>query len=596
MSFFEDASLVYIPAAIKNGKTYSIKPTDGTGDLTFTRASSATRVGPNGYIEKVRTNYVLQSNTFSDAAWAPTTLTATSGATDPNGGTTAWTIANTAASGIIQQAVTLTGLRTFSIYAKQGTHRYLYMGAYGGTISYATFDLQTGTIPAGSNARIESVGNGWYRCICHSADGTTGGVQILPTDTISSGATTNGNILVWNCQYEEGDIATDYIATTTAAVSVGPVSGTPRLDYLGSDCGRLLLEPQRTNLLTFSEQLNNAAWTQAFLTSSVTANAATSPDGYTNADRISDTTAVNAEFGRGQVFTSTANVPHTISVFLKAGTNNFATLRFYGNNINRYFTAIVDLSTGTITKTQAGTDASATSATITNYGNGWYRVTATATINTTTYYTIVQLANSGTQTIGDFGNVFYTGSGTANILAYGAMAELGAYATSYVPTLGTAVTRVADDCVKTSATSIIGQTEGVIYINWDYKNSGSSGGNVPISLDGGLGNEVYFYGLPNGNYECEMFVSSVRQFIFSGSLGSFGTKKIAIAYKQNDFALYVNGVQIGTDTSGSVPAMNRLYVGRFYGNTTLNIASGVSEVLLFKTRLTNAQLAELTSL
>jgi hypothetical protein len=93
-----------------------------------------------------------------------------------------------------------------------------------------------------------------------------------------------------------------------------------------------------------------------------------------------------------------------------------------------------------------------------------------------------------------------------------------------------------------------------------------------------------------------MFLSAVRQFAFTGSLGSFGTKKIAIAYKENNFALYINGVQIGTDTSGTVPAMNRLYVGRFYANTNANISSGISEVLLFPTRLTNAQLAELTTL
>jgi hypothetical protein len=194
------------------------------------------------------------------------------------------------------------------------------------------------------------------------------------------------------------------------------------------------------------------------------------------------------------------------------------------------------------------------------------------------------------------GNHVYQGNGTSGAYIFGAQFEASStYATSYIPTTSAAVTRLADDVVKTSATSIIGQTEGVIYINWDYKNSGSSLGNLPICLDGGLGNEVYFYAAANGNYECEMFASSVLQFKFTGSLGSFGTKKIAIAYKQNDFALYVNGVQIGTDTSGSVPAMNRLYVGRFYGNTTLNIASGVSEVLLFKTRLTNDQLAQLTA-
>jgi hypothetical protein len=57
MSYFDDASLVMIPSGYKTSKVYSVKPTDGTGDLAFTRSNdTATRVGPDGLIEKVRTN------------------------------------------------------------------------------------------------------------------------------------------------------------------------------------------------------------------------------------------------------------------------------------------------------------------------------------------------------------------------------------------------------------------------------------------------------------------------------------------------------------------------------------------------------------
>ena len=90
--------------------------------------------------------------------------------------------------------------------------------------------------------------------------------------------------------------------------------------------------------------------------------------------------------------------------------------------------------------------------------------------------------------------------------------------------------------------------------------------------------------------------NTTQQASITGSIGAVGRKKVAIAYKQNDFALYINGVQIGTDTSGTVPATNRLYVGRYYQNINYNMTSGVNQVLLFKTRLTNAQLAELTTL
>jgi hypothetical protein len=579
-SFYSDASLVMIPSGYKTSKVYSAVPTDGAGDLVFSRtADTATRVGPDGLIEKVRTNHILQSNSFN-TTWSVTTLTVTSGATDPNGGTTAWTAAATASSAVIQQSVTLTGLRTFSIYAKQGTLRYLYMGAYGGTISYATFDLQDGVVAAGTNARIESVGGGWYRCTCHSADGTTGGVQILPTDTISSGTIGTGNILIWRAQYETGDIATDYIATTSAAVSVGPVANVPRLDYLNSSCPRLLLEPQRTSSITFSEQTDNAAWTKR--NSTISANSATSPDGYTNADKIQEDTT-NDRHDIYQEFSVTSGTAYTISAFVKAAERTFCFLSFGSSTVNPN-NAFFNLSTGAVVSSPAGV-----TSTITSYGNGWYRITSTATAGATGSAYIVNgptLNASG---------VSYQGVSGSGILVYGYGAEIGAYATSYIPTLGAAVTRGADDCVKSSATSIIGQTEGVVFFEWEYQNVGSSGGNIPISLDGGSGKELYFWVQTNGVYLAEGFDGSVNQFSFTGAMGSFGTKKIAIAYKNNDFALYINGVLAGTDTSGTVPTLNRFYVGRFYANTSYNIASGIKQVLLFPTRLSNADLAALTA-
>jgi hypothetical protein len=226
---------------------------------------------------------------------------------------------------------------------------------------------------------------------------------------------------------------------------------------------------------------------------------------------------------------------------------------------------------------------------MTSYGNGWYRCTVTYTPSgTETIYAVLGSANQN-------GVQAYAGNNTDGILLYGAQLEAGAYATSYIPTLGASVTRVVDDCVKSSATSIIGQTEGVVFFEWEYQNTGSSGGNIPISLDGGSGELIYFWVQTDGTYLADVYDGGASLVSMTGSMGSFGTKKIAIAYKSNDFALYINGVLAGTDTSGSVPTLNRLYIGRYTTPDTYNIASGIKQVLLFKTRLTNAQLAELTA-
>ncbi len=122
MSYFDDASLVMIPSGYKDQKVYSVKPLDGSGDLTFSRASSATRVASNGYIEKVRTNIVLQSQNFT-TTWnqnASPTITANT-TVAPDGTTTADTIAATASfSGVYQSPVNVSnGVEySWSVYIK----------------------------------------------------------------------------------------------------------------------------------------------------------------------------------------------------------------------------------------------------------------------------------------------------------------------------------------------------------------------------------------------------------------------------------------------------------------------------------------------
>lgn len=224
--------------------------------FNFSRDSKATVVNKDGLIEEVgsgqprvdylnntkgalklepsRTNLVTYSNGFTDSSWLPTGATVVSGVISPDGTSNAFTLSNTASSGIIQKAVSLTGLRVVSIFAKKGTHRYLRIGAYGGTNSYANFDLENGVVADGANANIEDYGNGWFRCICHSADGATGGVQIFPSNNTTGAATTNGSIQIYGVQLEEGSFPTSYIKSNSG-------SAVTRLaDDIDTDFGTIL--------------------------------------------------------------------------------------------------------------------------------------------------------------------------------------------------------------------------------------------------------------------------------------------------------------------------------------------------------------------
>jgi hypothetical protein len=151
---------------------------------------------------------------------------------------------------------------------------------------------------------------------------------------------------------------------------------------------------------------------------------------------------------------------------------------------------------------------------------------------------------------------------------------------------------VADACFKTGISSLIGQTSGTIL--WDLQVDQLLSSENILNIDNGsFGDTIYFLKSTAGSILIDVWASGVQQSVLSYSLPSVGRYKIAFAYANNDFALYVNGVARGTDSSGSVPATSRLQMGQ----GALGPSDGkVNELVLFQTRLSNSELASLTSL
>ena len=282
MSYYDDSSLFVAPNGYKTSVLFAQKPMDANGQLAFTRSNdTATRVGPDGLIEKVRTNLLLQSNSF-DTTWnLSTNMTLTSGQSGYDGSSDAWECELTISASFksVSQSVSHSGVNTFSVYAKAGTISKMSLRSLSGTDAFVIFNLSSGTIQAiGSNAitgTMTDAGGGWYRCtVTYSASQSN--VYIYMNDMSTPAI---GTIYIQDAQLEAGDIVTDYIPTTTAAVSVGPVANLPRIDYTGGGCGKLLLEPQRTNEMPYSEYL--LGWT-IFTNIAITQNQTTSPQGITN--------------------------------------------------------------------------------------------------------------------------------------------------------------------------------------------------------------------------------------------------------------------------------------------------------------------------
>jgi len=416
----------------------------------------------------------------------------------------------------------------------------------------------------------------------------------------SSAAGSAGTIVIQNAQAETGDIATDYIPTTTAAVSVGPVSNVPRLDYLGSSCPRLLLEPQRTNVITFSEQIDNAAWTK-INAPTITNNIATAPDGYGGADGIQDTTSGSFKRIR-QTFSVTANGTHTASVFVKKETTqtNFGglSLTFTGAT-TRYAYGIIDPINGTIVVSSDSIIASS-STKVEDYGTYW-RFSLTATDNQSN--TTLEIAYYGT--ISTNGTSTGLGAGSVRTI-WGLQLEIaGAYSTSYIPTLAASVTRVADAASKTGISSLIGQTEGTLFGEFVFDSSENV--NRVFSITGTDWNA-------NGSIRLDI-VSNKPEFYArkAGSdIGSQGainytiakgqTVKWALVYTASTIKLFIDGAQRGTTTSLSTtpPACGQLFVnelgGGFSNANQNNQRTFWKQVLLFTSALTDAQCIELTTL
>ena len=358
----------------------------------------------------------------------------------------------------------------------------------------------------------------------------------------------------------DGQLAFSRASTATRVNASGLIetvaSNVPRLDYLGSSCPRLLLEPQRTNLLIYSE--NSALWQQPAdgLTVVYNTTETLDPAGFNGAEKVTFTG------GNGRMFEAVVNAfgSVTMSAFVKAGTGNTIRLRTTSSAI------IVDfnLTTQTITST-FGT------GTITNYGNGWYRVTATGTSATTPEVAQYIFPN----TAGQF------------VYFYGAQFEQGAYATSYIPTLGSASTRGSDAASKTGISSLIGQTEGTLFFDI-----------AKVYKDGARSISIVWGG---GASYIQIFLVTDIRVIVNGTLIMQGVTiaentryKLAIAYKNGSHAMYVNGVQIATSASSVAPTVLNDY---YLGNAFSTEQSGVySQALVFKTRLPNSELAKLTSL
>jgi len=386
-----------------------------------------------------------------------------------------------------------------------------------------------------------------------------------------------------------GDLAFTRASSKTRTNAAGVVqtigNNVPPHDYRNADgtlssCPRLLLEPQRTNLALWSEDFDNATWIKD--NSFVTANTTTSPRGFTNADTYAGNGGISQSRFIYQSQSFVSGTQYTISIYAKKNTNNF--IQITGGSVVFGATAFAnfDLNNGVL-----GTVGVTATARIENAGNGWYRcsMTAAAISTTTSAGGVYGLITSATAARVEANTL------STSVFIWGAQLEAGAYATTFIPTTTAAVTRLADLAIKTGVSSLIGQTSGAIFFDYNKTVENLS----MVSIDTDANNRIFLESTGGNNLRLRVISSGTTTVDNSSTTLVSGRNKIAIAYANNDVVMYHNGTQVFSDNSATIPSTANIRIGANVSNL-FPLADGVNQAALFPTRLTNAQLAQLTTL
>jgi hypothetical protein len=340
----------------------------------------------------------------------------------------------------------------------------------------------------------------------------------------------------------------DYLIETVAA-------NIPRLDY-SNGVAQILVENASTNLVTYSEDFEGSGWTDFNVTLT---SGQSSPDGNSNAYLIEPTNSSFLLYAQSTVIASTE---YKFSYFFKSGTKDAVKIAFYNDTANSFI------------------ETNATQSFV-DYGNGWKKIITTVTTPsgcTSLYSYIDRSSEVGT---------FY---------AWGAQLEQGSYATSYIPTSGTTVTRAAETLNNAGNSDLFNDNAGTLYC--EIAALSDDGTRRGISISDGTATDntvrISFHSVSN-TIRAQIRVGG--SLVASMSELLTDTKdyhKVALSYKENEARLYIDGAEVGTDDILPVPVgLNVLAFSE--GGTSNPFYGKCKTVAVFKEALSASEMTCLTS-
>lgn len=611
--------------------------------ITFSRASTATyfdefgvmQTAPAGVpridydpvtgecrgllVEEQRTNLLSYSEEFANVNWVKTELSVSPNSSfAPDGTLTADKLVETAVANGTHLVYVYTGsaaTHAASFYMKAGERSWVNLRIDNTSNYFNLSSGEKGTTAAGNIANIEHVGNGWYCCsVVKTMSGTSPvGLRLAIADGVDvyTGDGTSG-IYIWGAQLEQGSFPTSYIpssVTFTGRASAGTyfgsdgliktaASGEARYQYNPLNlklAPKLLLEEQRTNLLLYSEQFDNAAWVKS--RASIEENAANSPDGTLTADKLIGSVDFGEHF-TSQVKSLTSGSVYTQSVYVKAG--EYKVLRLQGTQatFGTYSQVNADFDLGVGTVSRKG--SLVLSVEILNIGGGWFRCSMTAQAIATNLGSIYPILHNGTSTE-------YVGDGISGIYIWGAQLEEGSYPTSYIKTEAAQVTRVADSSTS-SQTTRSGDTAtmtGASFSDWYRQDEGTFA--VDYSLDvsssafpsawsvTGTGGDAIYHvvnaGGRNIRYEYRKAGSLEKDVGISNTSANV---KTAFCYGQGSISQSTLGRAVTSNSPVSIIDVDNFNIGQ--RNNTSRLNGHIRRIAYYPRRITNDQLQALTSI
>jgi hypothetical protein len=338
-------------------------------------------------------------------------------------------------------------------------------------------------------------------------------------------------------------------------------------------CPALLAEPQRTNVLTYSEEFDNAAWQKG--NGSVTPNTTTSPNGNTNADSFIEDTATS-QHTLTRSFSAVNGTSYTASYYVKANGRTQIQLEFSFGGKPVY--------------TLTGAGSATLGGIIENVGNDWYRISWTATASVTaSLNSILKLYNAGSTN--------YTGDGTSGIYIWGAQLEAGAYPTTYIPTTTASATRVADSFSRSNiyTNGLISASGGTWFVelrnNVVYTRDSSGGGfAINTNVNSTTNDNGFTFrntGVASSRIGIYKVISSVNTLLYTTTTD---TTKIAIKWNGSTADVFVNGTKQVSATAFTSTLLE------FFNSSTVDVPKFIQQMALFPTPLSDAQCQTLTTL